>query len=165
MSKRVEIVDLYGQKLTNSGYRLDQMRRAMVGGLVRYERRLVQSRQNPEGGWRPLHEGAKYNARNRRVKKMLAKTNWYKRKRDQGQDQKDSRRISVEEEGSSRKKRRKEDDENVKPDGGEKPSAARHNNGSGAKWSGQLQDGQGECPTCLKLKEVEEKLAKEQKPG
>ena len=50
MSKRVEIVDLYGQKLTNSGYRLDQMRRAMVGGLVRYERRLLQSRQNPEGG-------------------------------------------------------------------------------------------------------------------
>ena len=86
---------------------------------MRYERRLLQSRQNPEGGWRPLHEGAKYNARNRRVKKMLAKTNWYKRKRDQGQDQKDSRGISVEEEGSSRKKRRKEDDENAKPDGGE----------------------------------------------
>ena len=48
MSKRVEIVDLYGQKLTNSGYRLDQLRRAMVGGLVRYERRLLHSRQNPE---------------------------------------------------------------------------------------------------------------------
>ena len=109
LEQRLEIVDQYGQKLTNSGYGLEQIRRAMVGGLVRYERRLLQSLSKPGVGWRPLHEGAKYNASNRRIKKMLAKSNWFKRKRDKGQDQGDG--DGVEKEGSPSKRSRREDDE------------------------------------------------------
>jgi hypothetical protein len=33
--------------------------------------------------WRPLHESASFNAGNRRAKKLLAKANWFKRKKDE----------------------------------------------------------------------------------
>ena len=45
---RNEIVDRYAQKLTNSGYGLEQVRRIIVGGLKGYERKLAESRR--EGG-------------------------------------------------------------------------------------------------------------------
>jgi hypothetical protein len=41
MSVRIEIIDNYCQKLCDSGYENEQMRRVVVGGLTRYERRLV----------------------------------------------------------------------------------------------------------------------------
>ena len=81
IGRRVEIVDLYGQKLTNSGFGIAQIRKAIVGGLVRYERRLVQSVDRSAKDWRPLHENARYNEGARRLKKVLAKTAWYKKKR------------------------------------------------------------------------------------
>ena len=36
--------------------------------------------KNPK--WKPLHMAAKWNARNRRIAKMGAKTNWYKGKKE-----------------------------------------------------------------------------------
>ena len=51
LQERLSIVDKYGQKLTNSGYGITQIRKAVVGGLVRYERRLMQSIGKPGEGW------------------------------------------------------------------------------------------------------------------
>ena len=36
--------------------------------------------------WRPLHENARYNEGARRLKKVLAKISWYKKKRKQDTD-------------------------------------------------------------------------------
>jgi hypothetical protein len=40
MDTRIQIIDEYCQKLCDSGYEREQMRRAVVGGLTRYERGL-----------------------------------------------------------------------------------------------------------------------------
>ena len=50
--------------------------------MTGYERRLALSKDLENPKWRPLHEGAGYNAKARRTKKMTAKTNWFKRSRD-----------------------------------------------------------------------------------
>ena len=47
-----------------------------------YERRLALSKDKTNLKWRPLHEGAKFNATGRRNKKLMARNNWYKRKAD-----------------------------------------------------------------------------------
>ena len=104
IERRVEIVDLYGQKLTNSGFGIPQIRKAIVGGLVRYERRLVQSVDKSAKEWRPLHENARYNEGARRLKKVLAKTDWYKKKRKHETDG-----DVVEDVGSTEKRQRKEE--------------------------------------------------------
>ena len=80
LQERIEVIDNYGMKLVNSGYSLDQSRKMIVGGLVGYERRLALSRDTTNLKWRPLHEGAKFNATGRRNKKLMARNNWYKRK-------------------------------------------------------------------------------------
>ena len=81
-SERNEVIDVYGKKLVNSGYSLDQSRKFIISGLTGYERRLALSKDLENPKWRPLHEGAGYNAKARRTKKMTAKTNWFKRSRD-----------------------------------------------------------------------------------
>jgi hypothetical protein len=80
MRDRNMVVDNYAQKLSNSGYNVEQSRKMIVSGLTGYERRLALSRNKESVKWRPLHEGAKYNAKARRNKKMISKNNWYKRK-------------------------------------------------------------------------------------
>ena len=81
--ERNEVVDTYAKKLVNSGYSLEQSRKFIVSGLSGYERRLALSKDVENSKWRPLHEGAGYNAKARRIKKMTSKTSWYKRSRDQ----------------------------------------------------------------------------------
>ena len=53
----------------------------MIGGLVRYERRLAQSLEKSAKNWRPLHEDAKFNIGGRRKKKFIAKTAWFKKRK------------------------------------------------------------------------------------
>ena len=55
---RVGVVDNYGQKLINSGYGIDQVRRVIVGGLTGYEKRVKLSKDCSSSKWRPHHEGA-----------------------------------------------------------------------------------------------------------
>ena len=43
-SVRAEVVDDYAQKLINSGFKLDQTRNILVGGLTGYERKLSLSK-------------------------------------------------------------------------------------------------------------------------
>ena len=65
--------------MSNSGYKLPQIRRVVVGGLSCYEKRLRQSKLGEnEKGYKPIHESAKssFVARNR--KKLLGKSTWYK---------------------------------------------------------------------------------------
>ena len=102
---RLEIVDKYGQKLTNSGFGLHQIRKAIVGGLVRYERRLAQSLDKSAEKWRPLHEDAKHNESGRRMKKLLAKSSWFKKKKVEGED----KGAFDDDTGSARKRPKMED--------------------------------------------------------
>ena len=44
MTKRLEIIDKYAQKLINSEYTLEQTRNAIIGGLKGYERLLSLSK-------------------------------------------------------------------------------------------------------------------------
>ena len=64
MEERVIVVDKYCQKLTDSGYLRDQVKRVVVGGLTGYEKRRGLSLLHPSHKkYRPLHESRKYKAR------------------------------------------------------------------------------------------------------
>ena len=73
-------IDKYAQKLINSEYMIDQTRQALIGGLKGYERLLSLSKDTKNPRWKPLHMGANWNSRNRRIAKQRSKTNWYKGK-------------------------------------------------------------------------------------
>ena len=78
MEERVIVVDKYCQKLTDSGYLREQVKRVVVGGLTGYERRRGLSLLHPaHKKYRPLHESRKYKARDRRISKLLSKNNWF----------------------------------------------------------------------------------------
>ena len=79
-SVRLEIVDRYAQKLINSEYTIKTTQGFIVGGLKGHERLLFLCRDVNYPRWKPLHMGAGWNARNRRVSKQLAKGSWYKGK-------------------------------------------------------------------------------------
>ena len=68
-AERVVVIDNFSQKLANSGYPLEQIRRIVVGGLSGYEKRLRQSKMEIGKGWRPLHESAKASCTARMNKK------------------------------------------------------------------------------------------------
>ena len=55
-NERNEVIDVYGKKLINSGYSLEQTRKFIISGLTGYERRLALSRDKENPKWRPLHE-------------------------------------------------------------------------------------------------------------
>ena len=84
IEERILVVDNYCQKLANSGYRKEQISKVVIGGLTGYERRRNNSLLDPSNRkYRPLHESRKYNSRNRRISKMMAKQNWFKRKKNE----------------------------------------------------------------------------------
>ena len=83
---RIEVVDNYALKLVNSGYDLEYTRKIIMGGLTGYERKLALSLDINNPKWKPLHQGAKYNTTGRRTKKMLAKTNWFKKRKAEDED-------------------------------------------------------------------------------
>ena len=84
METRLEVVDNYAQKLINSEYDLNITRRIIVGGLKGYERMLSGSMNKESPGWKPLHLPTSYKAKERRMAKMMAKTNWFKSREEQG---------------------------------------------------------------------------------
>ena len=83
VSERVVVVDEYAQKLINSGFKLEQTRNILVGGLTGYERKLALSRDSKNPRWKPLHQPASFNAQARRRTRLLGKSNWFKRGRDE----------------------------------------------------------------------------------
>ena len=81
ISYRIEVVDNYALKLANSGYDLEYTRKVIKGGLTGYERKLALSLDINNPKWKPLHQGAKFNSTGRKLKKTLAKTNWFKKRK------------------------------------------------------------------------------------
>ena len=86
MTTRLQVIDNYAQKLINSEYDLAVTRRILVGGLKGYERMLSGSRNKDSPSWKPLHLPTSYRAKERRITKMMAKTNWFKSREEQGLD-------------------------------------------------------------------------------
>ena len=82
ISERKQVVDEYAQKLINAGFKLEQTRNILVGGLTGYERKLALSRdiQNPK--WKPLHQPTRFNAQARRETMLLGKSNWFRQHHD-----------------------------------------------------------------------------------
>ena len=79
VAERVKVVDEYAQKRVNSGYGVEQTRNIIIGGLKGYERKLKLSRDVTNPKWQPLHPPASYNIQGRRRKKILEKSNWFKK--------------------------------------------------------------------------------------
>ena len=72
--EQCKVVDDYGQKLANSGYSLEQVRRILVNGIKGFEGRKLRCKR--EG--RSLYRKAFQSQGARTRKKLLAKTSWYK---------------------------------------------------------------------------------------
>ena len=79
---RTDVVDDYAGKLINSGYDIEYTRKVIVGGLTGYERKVILSKDKSNPKWKPLHQGAKFDASGRRKRKLLAKKNWFKKRKE-----------------------------------------------------------------------------------
>ena len=80
--ERVVILDNYSQKLRNSGYGLDQIRKIILNGIKCYEKKLWESRTILG---RKLHRTSAQSHGLRQRKKILGKTEWFgKKKKDVG---------------------------------------------------------------------------------
>ena len=102
---REHVVDEYGKKILNSGYTREQAIRILVNGIKGYENK--RRRRIKEG--RRLRTTAKESRSERYRKKLLAKSTWFKRKKDNA----DSNTISSGEQ-SRKNKKSKDDKEQVK---------------------------------------------------
>ena len=75
---KTKIIDDYARKLLTSGYKLDQIRRIVLGGIRGYEGKLRRSR---ELGRKSLHKSAKESQGARHRGKLLGKSTWFKGRR------------------------------------------------------------------------------------
>ena len=75
---RVMVVDNYTQKLMNSGFGVEQIRKIIVNGILAYERKLRESRSV---SGRKLHRTAQESGGRRMRKKLLDKTEWFRGKK------------------------------------------------------------------------------------
>ena len=75
--ERRRIIDGYSQKLLNSGYNVEQVRKIIVNGIRGYEGR--KKRCQYEG--RRLHRTGKESQGARERKKLLSKLNWYRKEK------------------------------------------------------------------------------------
>ena len=80
-SHRVEIVDMYAQKLINSGYSWEQTVRIVTAGIKGYERKRSRCVSKGE----QLHKSAATGAAARNKKKLTQKSAWFKDKKGGGQ--------------------------------------------------------------------------------
>ena len=95
------VVDDYCQKLADSGYLADQMKKVNTGGLTGYERRRNLSILEPtDRKYRPLHESRHHNAKGRRIAKMMSTQNWFKRKPEDSPGSPSKKMRGVEMDGS-----------------------------------------------------------------
>ena len=74
---KIEIVDNYAQKLMNSGYMGEQLQKIVTNGIKGYEGQL---RRCKEQG-RKLHRSSTDSQGERIRKKLLGKSNWFKKRR------------------------------------------------------------------------------------
>ena len=76
---RLGIIDDFAQQIVNSGYPVQQTRIILVGGLKGYKRKLALSKDRSNPRRKPLCPCSEFNAKARAKKKILAKSNWFKR--------------------------------------------------------------------------------------
>ena len=76
-SQIARVVDGYGQKLLNSGYKIEQVIAILVRGIRGYEGRKLRCKK--EG--RKLKSIAMESSLRRRRKKLLSRATWYKKSR------------------------------------------------------------------------------------
>ena len=79
MGEKTGALDIFSQKLLNSGHKVATIRSILVSGIKGYKRRVSRCL----AGNIPLHRSAGQSADKRRRKKLLAKTQWF---RSPGQD-------------------------------------------------------------------------------
>ena len=92
----------YCQKLTDSGYHYDHVKKIVTGGLTGYERRRGLSMLDPaDRKLRPLHESRKHNVKSRRIAKMMSKHTWFKRKPEDPADSPGKKRKLFQKDGNS----------------------------------------------------------------
>ena len=72
--EKVAVMDMYGQKLANTGHKMPAIRNIMINGIRGFQRRV--SRCKAQGV--PLHRSAHQSSGTRRKKKLLARTNWFR---------------------------------------------------------------------------------------
>ena len=77
---RVKIVDDFSQKLFNSGYALEQVRRIVLAGIKGYEKLLKNSKLP---GGRELQRTAAESSKVRSRRKLTGKTEWFRKPRNQ----------------------------------------------------------------------------------
>ena len=77
LEDRIKVVDKYSQKLLNSGCKLEQVRTIVVNGVKGYERKVKESKRP---GGRRLHRTSAESRGARIRKKLLDKTEWFKKR-------------------------------------------------------------------------------------
>ena len=82
---RVEVLDNFGQKMTNSGHCLDVIRRSLANGLKGHLRKVKRCIQ--EG--KQFHRTAASSSKERRTKKLTQKQSWFKNKQRSEDDEND----------------------------------------------------------------------------
>ena len=99
MGAKIEIVDRYTQKLLNSGYRGEQLRRIVINGIKGYENKVRRCREHGV----KLHRTSTDSQGARVRKKLLAKTNWFKKRRKQEDQDLNTRRSGCGVKGAPRR--------------------------------------------------------------
>ena len=102
-SIRREIVDMYAQKLLNSGYTILATRRIIVAGLKGYEKKVMNSKKV---GGKKLLRTAKESFQTRTQKKLLERTEWFKDDEKKREREEELCYENLPEEWKERKRRR-----------------------------------------------------------
>ena len=85
--EKVRIVNDYTQKLANSGYRGEQLKKIVVNGIKGYESKVRRCREQGRG----VHRTS-VDSRGARIrKKLLAKSTWFKKHKKRGEQQSNGR--------------------------------------------------------------------------
>ena len=74
ISERVKVVNKFTQRMANSGYSKQQAKRVVISSLKGYEA----ARKRAAKSCVRMHRSAKSGAEGRNIRKLLAKTSWYK---------------------------------------------------------------------------------------
>ena len=78
MPLRLETLDNFAKKMITSGYSIQKIRRTIANGLKYYENKVKRCQAQKK----PIYRTAKNSQAGRNRKKLLSKTNWYKRRKD-----------------------------------------------------------------------------------
>ena len=88
-SCRVEALEKLCQKMVNSGHHSSFIKRVMISGICKYERKVKNSQLNvKDPAFKPLYLATRFDEKGRWKKKMMEKESWYldKEESDKGAD-------------------------------------------------------------------------------